>query len=103
MPPSPLDDQDFDQAAEVFKALVHPDRLRLACVLGDGRVTTQRDLLEEFDWPQSSMARHVAVLRRAGLVEAERHGSEVHLRLAGEVGSELMTTVCDWIGARAGV
>lgn len=88
---------ELDQAAELFKVLSHPDRLRLACFMGDGRVTTQRDLMEEFGWPQSTTARHLAALRRAGLVEAERQGPEVHLRLGAEVGLQLMATVCAWI------
>lgn len=85
------------RAADLFKVLSHPDRLRLACRMGDGRVTTQRDLQRDFDWPQSTTARHLAALRRAGLVEAERHGAEVHLRLGADVGLRLMATVCDWI------
>lgn len=88
---------EVERAAELFKVLSHPDRLRLACRMGDGRVTTQRDLMRDFDWPQSTTARHLNALRRAGLVEAERNGAEVHLRLGADVGIRLMSTVCDWI------
>lgn len=93
---------ELDEAAELFKVLSHPGRLRLACFLEDGQVTTQRDLMEEFGWPQSTTARHLAALRRAGIVEAERRGAEVHLRLGAEVGLQLMTTVCAWIHRRKG-
>ena len=88
---------EMDRAADLFKVLSHPDRLRLACYMGDGRVTTQRDLMEHFGWPQSTTARHLAALRRAGLIEAERAGPEVHLQLGADVGLRLMATVCDWI------
>jgi len=77
--------------------LSHPDRLRLAYALGDGRVTTQKELVEEFGWPQSTAARHVAALRSAGLITAERDGTEIHLRLGNPVALHLLETVCEWV------
>lgn len=85
------------RAVNLFKVLSHPDRLRLACALGDGRVTTQKELVEEFGWPQSTAARHVAALRIAGLITAERDGTEIHLRLGNPVAIHLLETVCDWV------
>jgi len=88
---------EMSRAVNLFKVLSHPDRLRLACALGDGRVTTQKELVEEFGWPQSTAARHVAALRSAGLITAERDGTEVHLRLGNPVALHLLETVCDWV------
>lgn len=85
------------RAVNLFKVLSHPDRLRLACALGDGRVTTQKELVEEFGWPQSTAARHVGALRSAGLITAERDGTEIHLRLGNPVAIHLLETVCDWV------
>jgi ArsR family transcriptional regulator len=94
--------EEMDRAVELFKVLSHPDRLRLACALGDGRVTTQKELMEEFGWPQSTAARHIATLRSAGLVAAERDGAEVHLRLGSPVALHLLDKVCDWVHQPAG-
>ena len=88
---------EMDRAVGLFKVLSHPDRLRLACALGDGRVTTQKELVAEFGWPQSTAARHVAALRSAGLVTAERDGTEVHLRLGNPVALHLLETACAWV------
>jgi len=88
---------EMRRAVALFKVLSHPDRLRLACALGDGRVTTQKELVEEFGWPQSTAARHLAALRSAGLVTAERDGAEVHLRLGNPVALHLLETVCSWV------
>jgi DNA-binding transcriptional ArsR family regulator len=93
---------EMERAVELFKVLSHPDRLRLACALGDGRVTTQKELVEEFGWPQSTAARHIAALRAAGLVTAERDGAEVLLRLGNPVALHLLDTVCDWVHQPAG-
>ena len=88
---------EMARAVLLFKVLSHPDRLRLACALGDGRTTTQRQLVEEFGWPQSTTARHLAALRSAGLVTAERDGQEILLRLGNPVALHLLDTVCEWV------
>jgi ArsR family transcriptional regulator len=85
------------RAVTLFKVLSHPERLRLVCHLGDGHVTTQKELVEELDWPQSTAARHVAALRDAGLVAAERDGTEIRLTMATPVALRLLETVCDWV------
>ena len=92
--PSPT---DMVRALALFKVLSHPDRLRLACALGDGRTTTQKQLVEEFGWPQSTAARHVTALRNAGLVMAERDGAEVLLRMGNPIATHLLQTVCEWV------
>ena len=89
--------REMARAVSLFKVLSHPDRVRLACSLGDGRTTTQKELVEEFGWPQSTAARHITALRNAGLVSAERDGSEVLLRMANPVVLDILQTVCDWV------
>lgn len=85
------------RALALFKVLSHPDRLRLACSLGDGRTTTQTKLVEEFGWPQSTAARHVTALRNAGVVIAERDGAEVLLRMGSPITLDLLGIVCEWV------
>ena len=85
------------RAIGLFKVLSHPDRLRLACALGDGRTTTQTRLMKEFGWPQSTAARHITALRNAGIVAAERSGTEVHLRLGNPVALHRLETVCSFV------
>lgn len=96
------DPQDLKRAARVFKALSHPGRLEIACLLGSGLYTTQRDLIEKLGWPQSTVARHVGALRSGGLVIARRCGTEVHLELVEPVAHQLMDTVCEWVHPETG-
>jgi len=90
-------DKEILRASNLFKALAHPDRLKLICMLGDGRVTTQTALIKELGWPQPTVCRHVAALRRLGLVSARREGNEVFLRMGTSMTEALMATVCEWI------
>ena len=89
--------EDRRKAADLFKVLSHPHRLRLACEVGHAGVTTQRDLIRSLGWPQSTMARHLADLRAAGLVHAERDGAEVLLTPGDPIGLHLMDAVCRWV------
>ena len=99
MDPQP---QDLRRAAGIFKVLSHPSRLRIVCRLFDGRPTTQKELVRDLGWPQSSVARHLAELRSAGLVKATRQGAEVQLEIGSAVAGQLMAAVCDWVHPETG-
>jgi DNA-binding transcriptional ArsR family regulator len=85
---------ELRQASRVFKALAHPDRLRLTCLVAERASVTQRELVEELGWPQSTVARHLGTLRERGLVVGRRHGAEVWLE-ALALPQLLLDTVCD--------
>ena len=83
-------------ASLIFKALSHPDRLRLTCLLAERERATQHELVDELGWPQSTVARHLGTLRDRGLVVGERAGAEVMLE-ATAMPRYLLDTVCDWM------
>lgn len=67
----------------VCHALSDPTRLHILYALHNEptRVTT---LAEMLDSPQSSISRHLAILRQRSLVNAQRNGTEVIYHLADE-------------------
>jgi len=91
------DPADVRRASKLFKALSHPSRLEIACRLVDCPPKTQKELIDELGWPQSSMARHLAPLRELGLVEAERDGVEVRLSVRSPVFKKMFQSVCHWL------
>ncbi len=60
-------------AAEAFKALGHPVRLALLAELGRGPRGVS-ELVHASGAAQATVSKHLAVLRRAGLVACEPHG-----------------------------
>lgn len=62
--------------ARMCKALNDPKRLLVLYALADGPHTVG-ELCELIEAPQSNTSQHLAVLRDRGLIEAERHGSNV--------------------------
>jgi ArsR family transcriptional regulator len=67
--------------AEILKTLASPRRLEIIHALARGPIEVGR-LAELIDASQPNISQHLAVLRTAGIVEAERDGREVRYRLA---------------------
>ena len=73
--------QDVTAVETVLKALADATRLRLLGLLAAGEVCVC-DLHDSLRLPQPKVSRHLAYLRKAGLVETRRTGLWVYYRLA---------------------
>ena len=71
----------LDTIEETYKALADRTRLRILALLVDGEVCVCH-IHDTLRLPQPTASRHLAYLRRAGLVEARREGTWMHYRLA---------------------
>jgi ArsR family transcriptional regulator len=74
----------------VFRALADPTRLRIVGLLAGGEICVCR-IYEALRIPQPKASRHLAYLRRAGLVDARKQGLWVHYRLADPTDSTVRT------------
>ncbi|MDP2390959.1 MAG: metalloregulator ArsR/SmtB family transcription factor, partial [Acidobacteriota bacterium] len=72
--------KDLDALTGVYAALADPTRLRILALLRDGEVCVC-DIHASLDVPQPTASRHLAYLRKAGLVDARRAGTWMHYRL----------------------
>ena len=70
----------FQLEASILKALAHESRLRIVHRLSKGECCVC-ELVELVGSDQSTVSRHLARLRAAGIVASERHGKHVHYRL----------------------
>ena len=64
----------FDDVDVMFRAFADRTRLRLLNILREGE-TCVGDLVSIVDAPQPTISRHLAYLRRAGLVHFEKRGT----------------------------
>jgi ArsR family transcriptional regulator, arsenate/arsenite/antimonite-responsive transcriptional repressor len=69
------------ESVELFRAFADPVRLRLLNLLAGGEVCVCH-LHETLGLPQSTVSRHLAYLRKRGLVVGRKEGLWVHYRLA---------------------
>jgi ArsR family transcriptional regulator len=73
--------KDLEALTDVYAALADPTRLRILSLLGEGEICVCH-IHASLDVPQPTASRHLAYLRKAGLVEARRDGIWMHYRLA---------------------
>jgi ArsR family transcriptional regulator len=71
----------IDQVEDVFKALADKTRLRILALLGRDEVCVCH-IHDSLGLPQPTVSRHLAYLRRCGLVAARRDGVWMHYRLS---------------------
>jgi ArsR family transcriptional regulator len=76
-----MEDRRLLSLETLFKALADRTRLRILGLLVNGEVCVCH-LHESLDIPQPMASRHLAYLRRAGLVATRKDGLWVHYRLA---------------------
>lgn len=86
-----------NQAALLFRTLSDPTRLRLLNLLGCGE-TCVCELTDTLRIVQPKVSRHLAQLKRAGLVEAQRDGKWTHYRWARQ-GDPLVRHVLEGLRA----
>lgn len=70
----------YEARARIAKALAHPSRLMILEAL-EGRERCVCDLTELVGADQSTVSKHLAVLRQAGLVEDRKDGVMVYYRV----------------------
>ena len=66
----------LEERARVIKAMAHPTRLRFVEALADGERCVC-ELNEMVDADVSTVSRHLALLKSAGIVDSERRGQKV--------------------------
>ena len=84
---------DLDQLESLFSALADKTRLRLLNLMRNDEVCVCF-FTEVLDESQPKISRHLAYLRKAGLVEARREGKWMHYRIV-EQDNSLANLVID--------
>jgi ArsR family transcriptional regulator len=87
--------------ARLFKAFADPVRLRLLNLLAEDREVCVCHLHEALGLPQPTVSRHLAYLRKSGLVVGRKEGLWVHYRLA-KAGSSLHRALVACLGSCLG-
>src|SRR5690349_18186281 len=82
----------IDQLESVFKALADKTRLRVLALLGNNEVCVCH-LHDSLGLPQPTVSRHLAYLRRSGLVDVRRDGVWMHYRVATDLDPAVQSVV----------
>jgi len=66
-----------EEQASVFKALGHPTRIRIVSILAGGGGKCVCELVERLGFDQSTVSKHLAVLRTVGVLKSTKQGLNV--------------------------
>lgn len=81
-----------DEASELLKALASRHRLLILCHLSESKCSVG-ELAERLDLRDSTVSQHLALLRRDGLVAAERDGQTIWYSLASGPARKVLETL----------
>ena len=92
---SELDKPDhvFDKAAELFRVMSAPMRLKIISCLCEGEQNVSY-LLSKIDTTQPNMSQHLNMLYKAGVLAKQRDGVQIYYRIANEQIVNLCKAVC---------
>ncbi len=97
-PQEPLteSDQVFELAAELFRVMSAPMRLKIISSLCNGEKNVGQ-LLQEIDTTQPNMSQHLHTLYQAGVLGRRREGVQIYYRIVNDRVVTLCRAVCTQI------
>lgn len=73
-------EEHIERAALALKAMSHPLRLKILCVLGDQEFSVQ-DIVERVGTTQSNISQHLAILREKDVLRTRKDANRVYYRV----------------------
>lgn len=73
--------EHIETAARALKAISHPLRLKILCILGDQEICVQ-DIVEAVGTSQSNISQHLAILRDKGVLQTRKEANRVYYHVA---------------------
>jgi ArsR family transcriptional regulator, arsenate/arsenite/antimonite-responsive transcriptional repressor len=88
----------IDELENLFKALADRTRLRILALLGNNEVCVCH-IHDSLGLPQPTVSRHLAYLRKSGLVAARRDGVWMHYQLSRSLSPAVQGVVAATVNA----
>lgn len=86
--------EHIETAARALKAIAHPLRLKILCVLGSGEECVQ-DIVDAVGTSQSNISQHLAILRDKGVLRTRKDANRVFYRVADTRTLQLISMMRD--------
>jgi len=89
-----MDNIDYEGKSRILKALAHPTRLHLVCLIREQRPCVK--VMEEvLGLSQPNISQHLSLLRNIGIVETKREGSKVCYHIKNQMILKLLDSLID--------
>jgi len=76
-------EEDVETASYFLKAIAHPLRLRILCILGDDEVSV-KDIVKYVGTSQSNISQHLAILRDKRILSTRKDANRVFYRVGDQ-------------------
>ena len=76
-------DQIIEGAAETLKAMAHPLRLKILCILDSSEMSVQ-ELVEKVGTSQSNVSQHLSVLKEKGVLASRKDTNRMLYRIGDQ-------------------
>lgn len=73
--------EHIELTSRALKAMSHPLRLKILCVLGDREISVQ-EIVESVGTSQSNISQHLAILRDKGVLRTRKDANRVYYRVS---------------------
>jgi len=73
-------EEDTELTANALKAMAHPLRWRILCVLGEDEMTVS-ELVNQIGTSQSNISQHLELLKRKNILISRRDANRVYYRI----------------------
>lgn len=80
-------------AAEVFKSISHPERLRIVEVLSPAKKYSVTEIYEILNLPQAKVSHHLTILKNKGVLISEKKGKNIFYSLSNPGLSKVLETI----------
>ncbi|MFQ6021354.1 MAG: ArsR/SmtB family transcription factor [Acidiferrobacterales bacterium] len=75
------DEDDIYIASRSLKAMAHPLRLKILCILGGCTEVSVQDIVERVGTSQSNISQHLSILRDKGILAFRKDANKVYYRI----------------------
>ena len=75
-------EDDIFQASHSLKAMAHPLRLKILCILGGSGEVSVQDIVEQVGTSQSNISQHLSILREKGILASRKDANKVYYRVS---------------------
>lgn len=76
------DEDDIYIAARAMKAMAHPLRLKILCILGGSTEVSVQDIVDRVGTSQSNISQHLSILRDKGILAFRKDANRVYYRIS---------------------
>lgn len=74
-------EEDIRLASRSLKAMAHPLRLEILCILGGTSEISVQDIVEQVGTSQSNISQHLSILRDKGILASRKDANKVFYRI----------------------